>query len=100
VWTCLPNGRSDYLSGQWFEYTGIPQAEQLNSQWLDRLIHPPDLKVLFVTGYADKFELEGSWGGDPLIMKPFSFNSAVAPPPKWGARRTPAPILKCAAEIG
>jgi CheY-like chemotaxis protein len=31
----------------------------------------PDLKVLFVTGYADKFELEGRWGGDPLIMKPF-----------------------------
>jgi hypothetical protein len=29
-----------------------------------------------------------------------AFNSAVAPPPKWGARRTPAPILKCAGEIG
>jgi PAS domain S-box-containing protein len=29
----------------------------------------PGLKVLFVTGYADKFELEG--GIDPLLMKPF-----------------------------
>jgi CheY-like chemotaxis protein len=29
----------------------------------------PELKVLFVTGYADKFELEE--GSDPLIMKPF-----------------------------
>jgi signal transduction histidine kinase/ActR/RegA family two-component response regulator len=30
----------------------------------------PELKVLFVTGYTDKFELEGS--SDPLIMKPFT----------------------------
>ena len=29
----------------------------------------PELKVLFVTGYADKFEPEGA--NDPLIMKPF-----------------------------
>jgi DNA-binding response OmpR family regulator len=29
----------------------------------------PELKVLFVTGYADQFELEG--GRDPLVMKPF-----------------------------
>jgi PAS domain S-box-containing protein len=29
----------------------------------------PELKVLFVTGYADKFELDGANG--PLIMKPF-----------------------------
>src|ERR1700730_1856738 len=34
-------------------------------------------------------------GANPLE----AFNSAVAPPPKWGARRTPAPILKCAGEI-
>jgi two-component system, cell cycle sensor histidine kinase and response regulator CckA len=32
-------------------------------------IKRPELKVLFVTGYADKFELEGAT--DPLIMKPF-----------------------------
>ena len=32
-------------------------------------IKRPQLKVLFVTGYADKFELEGAT--DPLIMKPF-----------------------------
>jgi two-component system, cell cycle sensor histidine kinase and response regulator CckA len=30
----------------------------------------PELKVLFVTGYTDKFELDG--GSDPLIMKPFT----------------------------
>jgi len=29
----------------------------------------PELKVLFVTGYADKFEMVGAT--DPLIMKPF-----------------------------
>jgi CheY-like chemotaxis protein len=30
-----------------------------------------DLKVLFVTGYADKLEFEGDGVGDPLIKKPF-----------------------------
>jgi CheY-like chemotaxis protein len=30
----------------------------------------PDLKVLFVTGYADESGVEGP-GGDPLIKKPF-----------------------------
>jgi CheY-like chemotaxis protein len=29
----------------------------------------PDLKVLFVTGFADKFEMVGDT--DPVIMKPF-----------------------------
>jgi two-component system cell cycle sensor histidine kinase/response regulator CckA len=33
----------------------------------------PELKLLFVTGYADKFELEG--GKDPLIMKPFTLTT-------------------------
>ena len=28
-WTCLPDGRCDYLSRQWVDYTGIPEAEQL-----------------------------------------------------------------------
>jgi len=34
---------------------------------LTRITHP-DLKVLFVTGYADKFDLGSR---DPIIMKPF-----------------------------
>src|SRR6516162_1730393 len=31
----------------------------------------PDLKVLFVTGYADESAVEGPGCGDPLIKKPF-----------------------------
>jgi PAS domain S-box-containing protein len=43
VWTCLPDGRCDYLSRQWLEYTGTSVAEQLDSERLKHLIHPDDL---------------------------------------------------------
>ena len=42
VWSCLPDGRCDYLSRQWSAYTGVPEAEQLDFRWLDRVIHPED----------------------------------------------------------
>lgn len=42
VWTCLPDGRCDYLSRQWIEYTGIPEAQQLDLDWLEQVIHPDD----------------------------------------------------------
>jgi PAS domain S-box-containing protein len=45
VWTCLPDGRVDYLSGQWLEYTGMSEAEHLDSQRLKQVIHPDDLAV-------------------------------------------------------
>lgn len=41
VWTCLPEGPCDYLSRQWVEYTGIPEANQLGFGWLQQL-HPED----------------------------------------------------------
>jgi PAS domain S-box-containing protein len=41
VWTCLPEGGCDYLSRQWLEYTGIPEAEQLGFGWLNQ-VHPDD----------------------------------------------------------
>jgi two-component system CheB/CheR fusion protein len=41
VWTCFPDGRCDYLSRQWVEYTGVPEAEQLGFRWLAQL-HPDD----------------------------------------------------------
>ena len=41
-WTCLANGRCDYLSRQWVEYTGIPEAQQLGMNWLGLVIHPDD----------------------------------------------------------
>jgi PAS domain S-box-containing protein len=42
VWTCLPDGRVDYLSRQWLDYTGMSQTEPLDSQRLKELIHPDD----------------------------------------------------------
>lgn len=42
VWSCLPDGRCDYLSSQWVAYTGVSASEQLDLQWLDRVIHPDD----------------------------------------------------------
>jgi PAS domain S-box-containing protein len=42
VWTCSPGGRCEYLSRQWVEYTGLPEANQLGLAWLDRVIHPDD----------------------------------------------------------
>jgi PAS domain S-box-containing protein len=41
VWTCRGDGTCDYLSPQWVAYTGIPEAEQLGSRWLEQL-HPDD----------------------------------------------------------
>ena len=42
VWTCLPDGRCDYLSRQWVEYTGEPwQAQQLDHAWLKH-VHAED----------------------------------------------------------
>ena len=43
VWTCLPDGRVDYLSRQWLDYTGMSEAEPLDSQQLKQIIHPDDL---------------------------------------------------------
>jgi len=42
VWSCLPDGRCDYLSRQWVAYTGMPESEQLDLRWLDQVIHPED----------------------------------------------------------
>ena len=41
VWTCLPDGRCDYLSKQWIDYTGVPEEDQLGLAWL-RVLHPED----------------------------------------------------------
>ena len=43
VWTCLPDGRVDYLSRQWLDYTGMSEAEPLDAQWLKQVMHPDDL---------------------------------------------------------
>ncbi|MGE0594596.1 MAG: PAS domain S-box protein [Vicinamibacterales bacterium] len=41
VWTCAPDGRCDYLSRQWVDYTGVPEVQHLGLGWLDA-VHPDD----------------------------------------------------------
>jgi PAS domain S-box-containing protein len=41
VSTCTADGRCDYLSRQWVEYTGKPEAEQLGYGWLEQ-VHSDD----------------------------------------------------------
>jgi PAS domain S-box-containing protein len=41
IWICRPDGRCDYLSQQWIDYTGVPQDAQVGCAWLD-YIHPED----------------------------------------------------------
>ena len=45
VWTCTADGRCDYLSRQWVEYTGKPEAEQLDYGWLEQ-VHTDDSENL------------------------------------------------------
>jgi two-component system CheB/CheR fusion protein len=45
VWTCRPDGFYDYVSPQWVEFTGLPEAQQLGFKWLDR-VHPDDRGAL------------------------------------------------------
>lgn len=46
VWTCRGDGYCEYLSPQWVNYTGIPEAEQLGSEWVKQ-IHPEDRDATF-----------------------------------------------------
>jgi two-component system CheB/CheR fusion protein len=41
MWGALPNGDCDYISPQWADYTGEPEAELLGHGWLGAL-HPED----------------------------------------------------------
>ena len=41
MWTCQPDGRCDYLSGHWNDYTGIPAGRPLGYGWAEPL-HPDD----------------------------------------------------------
>ncbi len=56
VWTALPNGECDYLSRQWVEYTGVPEADQLGYRWLDVVMHPDDrdlTRAAWITAVSD-----------------------------------------------
>ncbi len=41
AWTCLPDGRCDFLNRRWCEYTGAGPDEQLDFGWL-QYVHPED----------------------------------------------------------
>jgi len=41
VWTCLPDGRCDWLGPQWFAYTGGTEESETGYGWAERL-HPDD----------------------------------------------------------
>jgi two-component system, chemotaxis family, CheB/CheR fusion protein len=45
VWTCRPDGRCDYFSPQWLEFTGVAEAQQAGLAWLDP-VHPDDRSAL------------------------------------------------------
>jgi PAS domain S-box-containing protein len=45
VWTCTADGRCDYLSRQWVEYTGKPEADQYGYGWLEQ-VHTDDSENL------------------------------------------------------
>jgi PAS domain S-box-containing protein len=37
VWACLPDGRCDYLSCRWVDYTGVPEADHHGHGWVNAL---------------------------------------------------------------
>ncbi len=41
LWTCLADGRCNYLSRQWTDYTGVPEKDQLEYGWAEQ-VHPED----------------------------------------------------------
>lgn len=62
VWTCRPDGWCDYLSPQWVEYTGQPEADQLGYGWAEHL-HPDDrdrvrAEWAKATERGDRFDIE------------------------------------------
>jgi PAS domain S-box-containing protein len=51
VWTCTSTGDCDYISPQWFAYTGGPPGPEHLRRWLGR-IHPDDVEKVMATWRA------------------------------------------------
>ena len=47
VWTSLPDGRCDFLSKQWLDYTGLEEEQQRGLKWLETVIHPDDRQRVY-----------------------------------------------------
>ncbi|ACE85393.1 EAL domain-containing protein [Cellvibrio japonicus] len=62
IWTCLPDGRCDFLNQRWCEYTGQSQEQQLGYGWLEQ-VHPEDRAPL-LKAWADCVN-----SGTPLSIK-------------------------------
>jgi two-component system CheB/CheR fusion protein len=46
VFSSRADGAMDYLSRQWFEFTGVPEPEQLGDGWLHQVSHDDRQRVL------------------------------------------------------
>jgi two-component system CheB/CheR fusion protein len=60
VWTCRPDGRCEWLSPRWGEYTGVPAGDAPATGWLQS-VHPDERSTLAA---AWKAALSG---GEPLV---------------------------------
>ncbi len=67
IWTCRVDGPCDYLSRQWVEYTGVPEAEQLGYKWLEQL-HPED-RDKTVTQWLEKVKTGNSFDIEFRILR-------------------------------
>lgn len=62
VWTAFPDGRFDFVNGQWCEYTGFTADKACGLGW-QTAVHPEDLPQLFerwrlilISGEPDEWE--------------------------------------------
>ena len=58
-WTCCADGKCDYLSQQWLDYTGAPLDKQLGFGWLE-YIHSEDRERSF-NAWKNAFEQEKNY---------------------------------------
>lgn len=63
VWTCSPDGRTDYLNHAWFEFTGTSKSDNMGLGWSD-MLHPDDREKTLalwhaaVAGQTETYEIE------------------------------------------
>jgi len=44
VWSCLPDGTSDFCSKSWVNYTGMSEEKTRGGGWME-VFHPDDLEI-------------------------------------------------------
>ena len=58
AWSCLPDGKGEFLNQRWLEYTGLSQAQALGWGW-QAAVHPEDLEPLMTKWRAALASGEG-----------------------------------------